>query len=162
LLLGRGDAQDYYGVTLQHIWLPGWTRHGLAEGLCRIEQTLPRLALAAGGERKRNGLVVRIHEQQDRIPAQRLTPLLAIANEVPRELSPQAARVPGLPGVGAHLLTRGIKPGDVLDVLAINRAPLEELPALKDRLRTAQVQHLAHEIVEGPLLVRQFPGQPGE
>ena len=137
---------------------PAGHAHGLGVGVCRIEQALPRLALAAGGDRKRNGLVVRIHEQQDGIAPQRLAPLVAVANEVPRELHPQAARVPGLPGVGAHLLAGGIKPRDVLDVLAIDRAPLEELPALKDRLRAANVEHLAHEIAEGPLLVRQLPG----
>ena len=73
-------------------------------------------------------------------PPQRLAPLVAVADEVPRELHPQAARIPGLPGVVAHLLAGGIKPRDVLDVLAIDRAPLEELPALKDRLRAAHVR----------------------
>ena len=113
---------------------------GLAVGLCRIEQALPGLALAVAGEGKRNGLVVGIHEQQDGIPPQRLAPLVAVANQVPCELHPQAARVPGLPGIGAHLLTGGITPRDVLDILAMNRAALEELAALKDRLRAAQVR----------------------
>jgi hypothetical protein len=79
-----------------------------------------------------------IQQQQNGVAHNRLAPFVHLPQKVAGQPDAKAADISGIPGFLSHLLARRLKPRDVLDALAMNGTALEELAALKDRLRAPQ------------------------
>ena len=114
-------------------------------------------ALFQGGQRKGNGFMMGIHQQQDGISHHRFASLVRFPNEIARPPYPQTTCIACIPGLLGHLLSGGVKPRDVEDAFATNGAALEEFAALKDRLGVLNLDHAADKIVKGLLFVGQLP-----
>jgi hypothetical protein len=135
---------------------------GLAWHIDGVEEALPLLSLLDRWQREGNRFVMGIEEEQDGVTNNRFPTLVHIPDEIAGKPHPKAAGISGMPRVFRHVLARGVKPWDILDPLAINRTAQEKLAALKDRLGAPDLQHGAHKVAEGLLLIGQRPMEPRE
>jgi hypothetical protein len=103
-----------------------------------------------------------IKEEQDGVTDNRFPTLVHIPDEITGKPHPKAAGISSIPRVFRHVPAGGVKPRDILDPLTINRTAQEKLAALKDRLGAPDLQHAAHKVAEGLLLIGQRPMEPRE
>ena len=142
-------------AALQRIRLLAAEEQGLAWHIDGIEEALPLLSRLDRGQREGNRFVMGIEEEQNGVTDNRFPTLVHIPDEIAGQPHPKAAGISGIPRVFRHVLAGGVKPRDILDPLAINRTAQEKLAALKDRLGAPDLQHGAHKVAEGLLLIGQ-------
>ena len=100
----------------------------------RVQDAVPDVPLAGGGQREGDRLPVAVEQDQQRLADDRLAALVLVADQVAGQPHAQALDEPGVPVLVRHLLARRAEERDVLDVRAADGAAQEELPPLEDRL----------------------------
>src|SRR5262245_44668678 len=72
----------------------------------------------------------------------------------------KAPYVGRLPGLGGHLLARGVEPVDFLRLVAVQRLAMEKPPAMERRLLVVDRDEPAYERQQLLLVLIQFPIEP--
>src|SRR4029077_12613501 len=101
--------------------------------------------------------MVGVDQQHDRVPGNRFSPFVYIANEITGQPNPQTLRVSSIPGFVGHFLTRWLKPGNVRYVGAMDLPTKKKFSPLKYRLSLPDIDDRTDVSKKILLLVGETP-----
>src|SRR5262249_60826172 len=115
-------------------------------GLARIEDRLPPDAPVVSGKDERQGLVVGVEQDEQRVVHDRAPVGIHLVDRIAGQAEPEAARERAVPVLLGHLAAIGTDPREVLHLGAADPAAEEELPAPQHRMALAQPDDEAREL----------------
>ena len=139
LMCGCGE----FTALFHGLLLAGHARIRLARG---VQDGVPR-ALRQLRQHERNGLVVRVEEDQKIAVADVLAAPVDAPNCGSRKIDPEAAGELLIPLLLGHLAAVGGKPAHLLRILRHRALVLQETPAAEHRVLPPQPDDLRHEVV---------------